>query len=241
MKAWMGIMQAHVVLVRGRGEAVLEPVGGDHVHRTAQELGAFPGGDLAHGREDVGLLGGHLFQGMEGGDIEPPGHPVPVKGRHVVIQMQVVARQAAAHDGGVGGEHGRHRDPGTLDLQQAGARLPLMELGDRLVRRGQVVVVETLDDLPGDITEHGRFLVVPVAGQGIHPESIPEVRQDLVALREEGLVVHQHGDRGTGDVPLAHTQPQPFRGRLLPPRPEQERVLDEIGIARPVHPDIRSD
>ena len=128
-----GVMQGLIFLVRGGRETVLKAVRGHDVHGTAQELGALPGRDLAHGREHVGLARGHLLQGMEGGDVETPRHLVPVEGGHVVIQVQVVAGQAASHHRRMGGEHGADRDARPLELQQAGARLPLVELRDGAV------------------------------------------------------------------------------------------------------------
>ena len=128
-----GIVQGLIFLVRGGREAVFKTVRGHDVHGAAQELGALLGRDLAHGREHVGLARGHLLQGMEGGDVETPRHLVPVEGGHVVIQVQVVAGQAASHHRRMGGEHGADRDARPLELQQAGARLPLVELRDGAV------------------------------------------------------------------------------------------------------------
>ena len=62
------IVQPDIVLVGSGGEGVLEAVRRHHVHGALQELGALLGSDFAHGREHVGLAGGHLLQGVEGHD-----------------------------------------------------------------------------------------------------------------------------------------------------------------------------
>ena len=74
------IVQTLVFGVGGRGKAVFKPVGRHHIHRPAQELGAFAGGNVAHGSEHIGLLGAGFFQGIDGRHVEAAGHFVSVVG-----------------------------------------------------------------------------------------------------------------------------------------------------------------
>ena len=129
------VVQPDILLVGGGGEGILETVGRDHIDGALQELGAFLRGDLAHRREHVGLAGSHLLQGVEGHDAEALRHLVPIEVRHVVIEPEVVPGEAASDDRRVGREDRSDGDVGPLELQDAGAGLPLVELGHGVVGR----------------------------------------------------------------------------------------------------------
>ena len=139
------------------------------------------------------------------------------------------------------GEYGSHRDAGILDIQEAGAGLPLVELGHHLVGGVEVVAVEAHDDPSGCIAEERILLVIPVSRQGVHSETFPVFRQDLVLLWKELLVVDEDGYGLAGDVPASDTDADALLGSLGLPVAVQGGILDEIGIVLRLHPDIRSD
>ena len=135
----------------------------------------------------------------------------------------------------------RHRDFTGLQVEQAGRGLPLVELGDHLVGRSQVLLVETLDDPSGDITEQGVLLVVPVAGDGIHAELFPVFTEDPVGIGQELLIVDQDGNRPPRHVPASDADLDSVLGGASLPSLEKMDVLREIGIVIGVHPDVRTD
>ena len=236
-----GVVQLHVLLVRRRGKAVLEAVGRHHIHRASQELGALLGRDLAHRGEGIGILGRCLFQGIDGRHVEAAGHLVSVILLYIIIEGKVVAGEASSHHRGVGGEDRGHGHIGLFQLKHTGAGLPLVELGHHLFSSLEIVVAEALYHAAGQDTEHGRFLIVPVAGEGIHSEVFPEVSQDGIGLREMLLVIHQDGQGLSGNVPSSHAEDQSFAAGLLLPGAVQHRVFQEIRVAGAVHPDIGAD
>ena len=230
-----------ILLVGGRGEAVLEAVRRHHVDRTMQELGALAGRDLTDRREGVGILRAGGFHGVPGRHAESGGHLVAVIGLHLVIQGEIVAGDAAAHHGRMGRERRGHGDLAALEVQQARGRLPLVELGDHLVGRTQVLLVETLDDPPGHVTEQDVFLVVPVAGDGVHAVLLPVFAEDLVGIGQELLIIDQDGDRPPGHVPASDADLDSVLGGASLPSLEKMDVLREIRVVIGVHPYVRTD
>ena len=139
------------------------------------------------------------------------------------------------------GKHGGHGDAGILDIEEAGAGLPLVELRHHLVGGIEVVAVETHDDPSGGVAEERILLVIPVSGQGVHSKTLPILRKDLVLLGKELLVVDEDGYGLAGDVPASYADADALLGSLGLPVAVQGGVLDEIGIVLRLHPDIRSD
>ena len=236
-----GVMEPVVIGVRGGSEAVLEAVRRHDVDGAAMELGALPGGDVGNGREDVGVAGRGLLEGVAGDVAETAGHLVAVIGGEIVVQGQVVAGDAAAHHGRMGREDRRDGDAALAEVENTGAGLPLMELGDDLVGLAQVVVPEAFDHAAGDIAEQGGLLVIPVAADRVDTVVLPELGEDVVALRQQVLVVHQDGDGRAGDVPAADAQAQAAPGGHLLPSLVEVGVFEEIRVAGTVHPHIRTD
>ena len=117
-----------------------------------------------------------------------------------------------------------------FQVEKAGTRLPLVELGDHLFGITEIEVVETLDHTPGGIAEQGRFLVVPVAGNGVHPEVPPAGGKDFVLIRKKTLEIHQDGIGFSGNVPASYPHSDSLGGRLSLPGLEKSGVLQEIRI-----------
>ena len=141
----------------------------------------------------------------------------------------------------MGGESRSHGCLGGLQVQDTGTGLPLVELRHHLLASLEVGVVEALDTPAGGNTEHGGFLVIPVTGDGIHPIQLPELAQNFIGMREEGLVIHQDGYRFAGNVPTSHTEAQSLGKGLGLPGAVQHGVFQEIRVPGTVHPHIRAD
>ena len=206
-----------------------------------QEMLAFLSDTVGHGDKHVGIPGGSLLKRMLGSQVELTGFGIGIGKAHRIILRKVIAGKAGTDDGRVSCEYGCDRQFRRLDIQQTGARIPLMELGDDLVGRAQVEPVETLYDMPCGIAEEHILLVVPVAGDRIHSETQPVLRQDVILLCEELFVVNQESDRTPGYIPSSDTDPYAFGSGLEPPLGIQMLVFGEIGIGGGIHPDIRSD
>ena len=116
-----------------------------------------------------------------------------------------------------------------------------MELCHYFFSALQVIIPEALNHAPGHYAEHRRFLVIPVAGNGIHSKILPHAAKDGIGLRKRRLVVYKYGHRLSGDIPPAHPETEAFgKGRSLP-RAVKHGVFQEIGVAGTVHPYIRAD
>ena len=178
---------------------------------------------------------------MPGLHAQAGSHLIAVVLVELAVQGIIVAADAAAHDRGMGREDRADRRAVLLEVEQARAGLPLVELGDDLVGSVEVVLVETLDRAAGGITEEGRFLVVPVSAERIDAEGLPQLAQDPVLAVDEALVVDQDGDRPSGNVPAPDADAQTFRSRLRLPARIQGGILGEIGILLHIHPYIGAD
>ena len=88
-------------------------------------------------------------------NIEIPCLCIPVIQIHGIVQRKIVACKAASYDSGMSREHGSYRKPGPLDIEKARPRHPLVELCHYLVRRTEVMLVETFDDPSCGIAEKG--------------------------------------------------------------------------------------
>ena len=99
-------------------------------------------------------------------------------------------------------------------------------------------MVEALHHAAGQITKHGRFLVIPVAGERIHSIILPERAQDLIGHGKMLLVVYQDGHRAAGDIPAAHAEHQALAAGLFLPGTIQMRIFQEVRVAGAVHPHI---
>ena len=224
-----------------RSDTVLEAVRSHHIDLSAEKMGTFPGSDFTDGGEDIGIVRGSLLHGMSGHDTEPLCRLLRFVGLELVIERLVVPRKAAAEYGRMGGEDGRDRKSGLLEIKYAGACLPLVELGHDLVRRFYIIFAETLDYHSGHPAEKNILFVVPVSGDGIHLVSLPKLAENFVDVGKELLVVHQNGYRFSRDIPVSYPESEALRSGLLVPGSEESRVLDEVRVRIGVHPDVRSD
>ena len=227
--------------VGGRRETVLKAVWRDNIHGTLQELGALLCGDIAHGCEYIGILGRFLLQRVDGGDVEAARHLITVVLGDVVVEREIVAGKAPSHHSGVGCERRCDGNLSLLEVKDAGARLPLVELGNHLLPALEVIIPETLYHAACDDPEYGRLLVIPVSGDGVYAEVIPQGSQDVIGLGEELLVIHEDCHRAAGDVPPPHAEAEALSESLRLPRAVEHRVFQKIRIVTSVHPDIRAD
>ena len=130
----------------------------------------------------------------------------------------------------MGGEHGGDLRRCALEVQNARARHPLVEMGDDLVHRVAVVVVETLDDTAGGVAEEGRLDVVPLPGNGVQLVGEPELGEDVVLLLEEGGEIDEDHHGRAADVPAPHAHLQSLLQGGLAPVAVKFLVLDEVII-----------
>ena len=144
-------------------EVVLEAVGGDDVHRAAQQALAFAGGDFAHGAEHVVFLRGDLLDRVFGHDVELARQFAGVEPSQILVERQPVAGHAAARHRGVGREDRGHVGRVLAQVESAGGGHPLVEVGHHLVRRGAEVLHVGGDDLSGRVAEEHRLDVVPLS------------------------------------------------------------------------------
>ena len=211
-------------------EVVLEAVGGDDVHRAAQQALAFAGGDFAHGAEHVVFLRGDLLDRVFGHDVELARQFAGVEPSQILVERQPVAGHAAARHRGVGREDRRHVGRVLAQVESAGGGHPLVEVGHHLVRRGAEVLHVGGDDLSGRVAEEHRLDVVPLSRDRIDVVGLPQEFQDVVLLREERRIVDQHRDRTADDAPAADADADAVVVDALAPRFEQLVVLLEFGI-----------
>ena len=139
------------------------------------------------------------------------------------------------------GERSGHGDAGFLDLEDTGARLPFVELGHHFLPSLEVVIAEALDHAAGEHAKYGRFLVIPVAREGIHSEILPQVSQNGIGFRQMLLVIYQNGHGLARNVPPAHPEDQALGTGLRLPGAVQHRIFQEVRVAGTVHPYIGAD
>ena len=186
-------------------DAQVEAVGRDDVGLAAQDDACFFGGDVAHRGEAVGLPGGDGLHGELGRDAErgrlAARVEIPVV-QHAVEILAVAGKGAAEH-GGVGREDRAHGRAVALEVEQARAAHPLVELGYGRGADGlEQVLVEGGDDLAAGRGEHDGLDVVPAAGHGVHAEGLPVLEEQLV-LVVAVLEADQNGLGVARDFPAA--------------------------------------
>ena len=209
------------IFLVGRSEARLKSVGRHHIHSTSEKLATLLSGDFADRRKHVGALRGNLLKRVTGYDIEFPCLGISVVAVERIIERQVVAGDAAPDYSRMGRKDRRNRKPGTLNIKKSCSSHPLVELRHDLVGRIEVVLVEALYDLSGGVAEERRLPVVPVSGEGIHAETLPIFRQNLVLRGDELLEVHEYGNRLPRHVPLSDSHAESFRSSCCLPGLEQ--------------------
>ena len=216
-------------------EAVVEAVGGHTVHLPAQQEFALVGRDVAHRQERIVVGGRHLLDRMFGHHIVAAGQVVGVQTRQIVVKRQAVSGDAAAHHGGMGGEHGG--DVGGISAQVQSARRghPFVEVGGHFVRRGAEILHIGGDHHACSIAEQHRLDVVPLPGDRIDAVVLPQSFEDFVLARKERGEVHQHHQRRTLDFPVADPYADALFIEALTPHAQQAGVLLEFGI----HPFVR--
>ncbi len=211
-------------------DVVLEAVGGHAVRFASEQILALVGRDVAHREEPVEVGRRLLLDRMLGHDVEAAGQLVGVEFRQVVVERQPVAGDAAAHDRGVGGEHRGHIGRMLAQVESAGRRHPLVEMGHGLLRRAAEAVDVGGDHLSGRIAEEHRLDVVPLARDRVDAVILPQTLQDLVLAGNQRREVDQQGDRVALDLPAARTHADALVIEALPPPLQQRGVLLELGI-----------
>jgi len=93
------------------------------------------------------------------------------------------------------------------DVQQPRSGRPLVEVrhGAPAARSGHQVVVK-FDQLAGSVSEEQPLEHVPIGGEAVHAELVPEVSEDAVALFEQAPEVDERTGRAAldGPAPKAH-------------------------------------
>ena len=221
-----------------RRKTVLKAVGRDEIALFGKKMFTFAGGDVAHRSEAVGGLRGRPFQREARHHVEAARRVVGVIAFHVVVERQVVSGDAAPQHGGMGGEHTSDLRHVHLQVEQAGAGHPLVELRHHAVAGVDVEVGETLNHLSGGVAEERRLDVIPLSVDRVEVIHFPEFRKYLVFFRDERRKIDQHGYRMPGHIPASHPDAQPFLCRLRAPRPEQAGVFLKVGIPFGVAPHV---
>ena len=141
----------------------------------------------------------------------------------------------------MGGEDGTDGQVGHFHIEQAGARHPLVELGQHLLVRFDIVANEALNHLTGCIAEEGRLDIIPAAADGVHTEAFPQLSENIVLVADERREIDQDRYRLAGDIPVADTDAEPFFRRMATPRAEQSGIFRKFRVLPDIAPDIGAD
>ena len=115
-----------------------------------------------------------------------------------------------------------------------------MEMSHYAVVGLEVEIDETLYHLSGGIAEQGGLYKVPLSGEGVQLELLPQGGEYLIFPGNELGEIHEDGNRLPGDVPPSHPEAQPLLGGGDPPGAEEDGILGKFRILGGVHPYIRS-
>ena len=219
-----------VVLLARPYEVVFEPVGGDAVRFTPQQVFAFVGRDVADREEGVVVCGGHLLDRVFGHDVELPGQFVGIELGQVVVERQAVAGDAAPHDRGVRREERGHIGGVFAQVESACGGHPLVEMRGDLVRRvAEIVDIRGDDHARGIAEEHGLD-VVPLSRERIHVVRLPEFLEYFVFAGDQRSKVHQDHRRLALDLPVSHADPEAVAVYALAPCLQHVGVFLEFGV-----------
>ena len=141
------------VLVVGRSETVLKSVGRHHIDVLFKEMGALPGGDIAHGGKNVGIHSRRFLQRVFGYYIVFPGFFSSVVIFHLIVKGKHVSRNTTAQNSGMRSKGSGHRQFACLQIKKAGSGHPFVELSHTFVMRGQIKPDETFNDNARSIAE----------------------------------------------------------------------------------------
>ncbi|CCY35687.1 unknown [Alistipes sp. CAG:831] len=228
------------LLFLGGQNAVVKTVGSDKVHFLAQQTLALSGGNVADSGENIGVDGGASLEGVLGHHVVIAGLLIGVAIVQGLVQRHVVASKAASHDGSVGCENGSDMGFGPLEIKYAGSCHPLVEMSHHAVMGLEVEIDEALYHLSGGIAEQGGLDEVPLSGEGVQLELLPQGGEYLIFLGNELGEIHEDGNRLPGDVPPSHPQAQPLFGGGNPPGAEEYGILGKLRILGGIHPYIRA-
>ena len=104
----------------------VEAVGQDRRRAPPMERLGLLGGDLAHGGEDVGGARGHALERVLGDDVDVARGLLRGSSLETGERQLAQSRERASEHGGVGGEHRADRGRVLVDVEQRGARHPLV-------------------------------------------------------------------------------------------------------------------
>ena len=199
--------QAPVPAVVG-DDAQVQTVEGQHIGGTPQKDARLVGRDAADGGEAVGFACRGRLHGAFGRDIVGPGLMLGVDLVHLLVDVEAGTGHGAPQHGGVRGEDRAHIGGVGLEIEQAAAAHPFVEVGQgRAVGRDVQRLAGGLDHFAAGRTEHDRFHIVPAAGDGVHAVAVPEREQQL-ALVVTVTVPDQDDFGAAGDVPAAEAAAQ---------------------------------
>ena len=215
---------------------------GRHQRTTLQQLLALAGRHLAHGGEGIGSMGRSLLERVLGLHVELASHLIAKVARHIVIQGLAVAADAAPDARGMGGEYRGHLGQIGLDMKQTHARGPLVEVGNHLQSGVILPLDDALDDEGCRIGEHARLVIVAVGMKRVHAIAVPHLGIELVLVRIQGVIGHQHRNGLAGDVPVPYPHLHATgQARLALPCGKRRLALDKRGRGVIGRPDVGAD
>ena len=115
-----------------------------------------------------------------------------------------------------------------LQIQNARARHPLVELRHDEACLLQIEVAETLNHLTSGIAEQNGFDIVPLTANAVKFILFPKVSKYFILRLIKRCVVHQDGDGATFDFPSSNTAFQALAQCPFAPFGEEVVVFNEI-------------
>ena len=134
------------------------------------------------------------------------------------------------YTGGVRGEERGNVGGVAAQVEPAGGRHPLVEVGGDLLRGGAEGVDVGGDDLAGGVAEQHGLDVVPLARDRIDVVVFPQFLQNLVLAGKKRGEVDEDRRGFALDLPAAHADADAVAVDALTPVAEQVGVFLELGI-----------
>ena len=220
-----------VELLALRHKVVLEAIGKYHVNGLVQQFGTLAGCDVTNGGETVDVSSCLLLDGLLALHVELVSHLVAVICLEIVVERLVVAGDATTDACCVSGEDGCHLRQAVVYVEHTQSGHPFVavvyDLGSRLML-GYDVVIETLNDTCGGISEHGSLVVIAIGVKAVHMELVPKLSVYGVFLRIKDIEVHQYSYGTAWYSPATYLDVNAFFCSLYLPFRKQRLVLLEV-------------
>ena len=223
-------------------QIALKTVGRHDVGTSVEQLLAFGGGDVAHGGEAVGRMGGGLFERVFRLHIQFTRHLVAIVGGQIVVKRFAVAADATPYRSSVGGKDCsdiRHFPAGIEKTHSGG---PFVEMSEHILMAQALMVAYALYNHSGGEGEAACLVVVAVAVERVDTETLPHLAIVVILVGIHAVEFHKNHDRLAGDVPAAHTHAYSMRKHcFILPRTQQRGNFSKIRRWIVVGPYIRTD